>query len=64
MFDDPTRNERLATRSRVNVDDAADIRYWCKRFQCTERELRAAVKKVGVLAKDVRMEIDTATGRR
>ena len=64
MISDDTRNERAAVRSRVNIEDAQDIAYWCARLQCSERELRAAVKKVGVLAKDVRMELDTVTGRR
>jgi hypothetical protein len=62
--EDETRNERGPVRSRVDVDDARDIKYWCARFQCTERELRDAVTKVGALAKDVRMELDRVTGRR
>ncbi len=30
-------------RSRVNLSQAHERRYWCKRFSCTERELVFAV---------------------
>lgn len=34
--------------SRVNVNEAWEVRYWCGKWGCTEAQLRAAVKAVGV----------------
>lgn len=31
-------------RSRINVNEDDDVRYWCKELGCTEQELRDAVK--------------------
>lgn len=39
---------------RVNVHEDWEVRYWCKAFSCTEQELKAAVKAVGVSAVAVR----------
>ena len=44
-------------RSRVNVNENYEVRYWCDKFKCTEGELKAAVGKVGVTAKDVEAEL-------
>lgn len=41
-------------RSRVNVNEAWEVRHWCTQFNCTEAQLRAAVKAVGVMVTDVR----------
>ena len=35
-------------RSRVAINDAWKVRYWCGRFVCTEKQLREAVERVGV----------------
>jgi len=40
--------------ARVNVHEDWEVRYWCKAFACTEEQLRAAVKAVGVSAAAVR----------
>lgn len=40
--------------ARVNVHEDWEVRYWCKAFGCTEQELKAAVKAVGVSAAAVR----------
>lgn len=40
--------------ARVNVHEDWEVRYWCKAFGCTEEQLRAAVKAVGVSAAAVR----------
>ena len=53
MSDDLT-NRGPADRARVNVNEAHEVRYWTKEFGCTEAELRAAVKAVGVMVVDVR----------
>lgn len=31
--------------SRINVNEDYEVRYWSKKFNCTEAELKAAVKK-------------------
>ncbi|WP_371436596.1 DUF3606 domain-containing protein [Polaromonas sp.] len=40
-------------RSRINVNEAHEVRYWTERFDVSEAELRKAVAAVGVSAKDV-----------
>jgi len=44
-------------RSRINVHEAYEVEYWTKKFGCSADELKAAVKKVGVMAKDVEAEL-------
>ena len=44
---------------RVNVHEGYEVGYWCGRFGCTSDELKAAVRKVGVMAKDVEAELKT-----
>ena len=34
-------------RDRVEVEDEHQVRYWTNRFECTEQELRRAVRKAG-----------------
>lgn len=43
-----------ADRTRVNVNEVWEVRYWCKEFNCTEEQLRACVKRVGVMVASVR----------
>jgi hypothetical protein len=40
-------------RLRINVNEPYELDSWSKKFGCTHDELRAAVKAVGVMAKDV-----------
>lgn len=42
-----------ADRSRVDVHEDYEVRYWTGKFGCTKAQLEAAVKAVGVMAKDV-----------
>ncbi|AMJ65928.1 DUF3606 domain-containing protein [Hymenobacter sp. PAMC 26628] len=58
MSDDRT-NRGPADRSRINVNEDYEVRYWCKEFGCTEAQLRAAVKAVGVMADKVRQYLNT-----
>src|SRR5262245_53990664 len=37
-------------RSRISLEQEHEVRYWSKKFQCTEEELRAAVGRVGASA--------------
>lgn len=52
MSDDPSKRGP-ADRSRINVNEKHEVTYWTQKFGVTEAQLREAVKKVGVMAKDV-----------
>jgi len=52
MSDDLKKNGP-ADAARVNVNETHEVRYWCKKWSCTEEMLRAAVQAVGVMASDV-----------
>ena len=41
----------------VNVDDEHELRYWTKKFGCTNEQLKEAVKKVGTNPEAVRAEL-------
>ena len=41
-------------RSRIDVNEEWEVRYWCEKFNCTLDELRDAVDAVGVSVDDVR----------
>jgi len=47
---DDRSNRGPRDRSRVNVNEDYEVRYWCGKFGCTEPELREAVNAVGVMA--------------
>ena len=49
MADDKTKT-KPQDALRVNVDEKYEVKYWCATFGCTESQLKAAVKKVGVMA--------------
>ena len=51
---DDLSNRGAADRARINVNEAHEVRYWCKELGCTEAELRSVVQRVGVMAADVR----------
>ena len=40
-------------RMRINVNEEYELRDWSKKFGVTPDQLKAAVKAVGVMAKDV-----------
>ena len=50
---DDTSQTNAQDRTRVNVNQDYELRYWSDKFGCTHDELKAAVKAVGVVAKDV-----------
>jgi len=56
MVDD-LKNRGPQDRSRVNVNEPWEVRYWCGHFGCTEGQLRAAVAAVGVSADAVRRRL-------
>ena len=52
MADDPS-NRGPADRTRINVNEDHELRYWTKKFGCTSTELRNAVQAVGLMADKV-----------
>lgn len=50
---DDLSNRGAQDRSRINVNEAHEIRYWCERFDVSEEALRKAVADVGVSADKV-----------
>ena len=59
MADDP--NERgPADRTRINVGQEHELRYWSQKFGVDPERLRAAVAKVGPMADQVASELGRA----
>jgi hypothetical protein len=56
MADDKTKT-RPQDAQRVNIHEDYELEYWSKKFGSTRDELKMAVKKVGVMAKDVEREL-------
>lgn len=56
MSDDLSKR-RPQDATKVNVHESWEVRYWCQAFGCTEAELKAAVKAVGVSAAAVRKHL-------
>lgn len=52
MADDKTKTGP-ADAMRVNTAEAYELSYWSKKFNVSTDELKAAVKAVGPMAKDV-----------
>ena len=50
-------------RARINLGEDYEVRYWSEKFGCTHDELKAAVRKVGVMEKDVEAELRRSKGR-
>ena len=44
-------------RSRINVNERYELDYWSNKFGVTPKDLKRAVEKVGVNAKDVEREL-------
>jgi hypothetical protein len=56
MADDKT-NPGKTDRDRINVHEPYELRDWSRKFGVTPDQLRAAVNKVGVMAKDIEAEL-------
>ena len=41
----------------INLKAIGEVIHWCRRFGCTEAQLRAAIKVVGVSAGKVRKQL-------
>ena len=51
MPDDLTKRQR--DRKRINLSQDYEVRDWCRKFDCTKKELEDAVDAVGDYADDV-----------
>lgn len=51
-------------RSRINVNESHELRYWTKELGVNEDQLRAAVQAVGVSAAAVREHLTARPGNR
>ncbi len=45
--------------ARINIHEDYEVRYWTKKFDCTEDQLRKAVEAVGVSARMVEEYVKT-----
>lgn len=52
MADDKTKAGR-ADRERINIEEDYELRSWSAKLGVTSWEVKAAVRKVGPMAKDV-----------
>ena len=50
---DNKKNAGSADRARINVNEDYELRDWSEKFSVSHDELRAAVKAVGPMVKDV-----------
>ena len=53
-------NRGQPDRSRINMDEDYEIKYWIKHLGVSREELQRAVDKVGNSARAVRRELDRA----
>jgi len=44
-------------RAHVSVSQPSEVAFWCEKFGCSETQLRAAVKMVGVTISKVRAHL-------
>ena len=51
---DDTTNRSSQDRKRINVNEPHEVRYWTQALGVSEAELRDSVKRVGVMADDVK----------
>jgi hypothetical protein len=56
MADSPSKRGP-ADRSRINVHEPHEVRYWTQALGVSEQQLKAAVEKVGVMADAVKRQL-------
>ena len=61
---DDLKNRGAADRSRVNVHEDYEVRYWTEKWSVSKEQLVAAVKKAGVSVDAVARELGKAQARR
>jgi hypothetical protein len=50
---DDLGNRGAQDRSRIDINEAHEVRYWTQRFDVTEEALRKAVAEVGVSVDEI-----------
>jgi hypothetical protein len=60
FMSDNLENRGPQDRSRVNVNEEWEVRYWTKEFGVNEDQLRKAVQKVGPSTDAIRKELKAA----
>ncbi len=45
-------------RTRINVHEPWELDWWCRKWGVTAAQLRAAVRQMGVMAKDVAAQLN------
>ncbi|MDB5807217.1 MAG: hypothetical protein JWN73_4539 [Betaproteobacteria bacterium] len=58
MTEEPDRGP--LDRSRINLSENEERRYWAEKFGVTEERLRETVQQVGAATEAVRSELDNA----
>ena len=53
MPDDPSKKHPQDS-SRINIHEDYEVDYWTKKWNVTPEQLKACVKKVGVMVSDVK----------
>jgi hypothetical protein len=54
---DNTTKRGPADGSRINLREEHEVRYWTGKYGVTKEQLEAAVREVGVMAKDVEAKL-------
>ncbi|WP_426284968.1 DUF3606 domain-containing protein [Luteibacter sp. E-22] len=57
MTSDDKTNRGPADRTRININEEYELRYWTKELGVSEEQLRTSVKRVGPMADDVRADL-------
>jgi uncharacterized protein DUF3606 len=60
---DDKANRGAADRSRINLDQDYEVRYWTEALGVSEAELRRVVKEVGNSADKVRAQLKQRTSK-
>ena len=63
MSDDKSKRGD-ADRSRINIREDHEIRYWSTKFDCTREQLVDAVESVGAIADKVELYLAAESARR
>ena len=50
---DDRDSPRFTERDRIDVSNDDELKYWSRKLDCTETELREAIARVGPLVRDV-----------
>ncbi|MNR18316.1 MULTISPECIES: DUF3606 domain-containing protein [unclassified Achromobacter] len=59
---DDLKNRGAQDRSRINVNEAHELRYWTNELGVSDEQLRKAVQAVGVSATAVREHLKNQAG--